>query len=64
MVTTSPGQGSCKHGSTEEDTSGDVGPPSNPGTSTYTHAGDAIASRTCVTGSGKISLVPHTTMSL
>ena len=60
MVTTSPGQGACKAGSTEEDTSGDVAG----GTSTYTHAGDVISSQTCVAGSGKISLVPGTTMSL
>ena len=55
--TTSPGQGACKAGSTEYDSTGTV----TGGTSTYTHAGDAFSSKDCVDGSGNITLLKGTT---
>jgi hypothetical protein len=56
VVTTSPGQGGCPKKWTEEDTTADV----SGGTSTYTHAGDAVTSHTCNKGSA-IKLVKGTT---
>jgi hypothetical protein len=58
--TTSPGQGGCKNGSTEYDTTGTV----TGGTSTYTHVNDTLTSRTCVTSKGKLSLVKGTVATL
>ena len=52
----SVGQGGCKTGSTERDVTGSV----TGGTSTYTHSGDYVYLRTCVSGSGAVSLVKGT----
>jgi hypothetical protein len=61
ITTTSPGQGACKTGSTEFDSTGTV----TGGTSTYTIVGDTLSSRTCVsTKTNKISLVKGTTLTL
>jgi len=50
----SPGQGSCKKGSKEEDATGSV----TGGTSTYTKAGNPVAIRACFTQQGgTLSLV-------
>ena len=57
---TSPGQGGCKKGSIENDYSGIV----TGGTSTFTTVGDTISARTCLSTSGKLSLVKGTTFSL
>jgi hypothetical protein len=59
-ATTSPGQGACVAGDTEEDVSGSV----TGGTSTYTAVGDTVAAQICVTPSGKLSLVKGTTFGL
>jgi len=57
-ATASPpaGQGGCKPGSTERDVTGSV----TGGTSTYTHSGDYVYLRLCLTGSGAVSLVKGT----
>jgi hypothetical protein len=34
------------------------------GTSTYTHSGDTVSARACVSASGSLSLVKKTTMNL
>jgi len=56
----SPGQGACAAGSTEEDISGNV----TGGTSTYTAVGDVVSAQICVSSSGKLSLVKGTTYSV
>ena len=56
----SPGQGACGSGQTEEDVSGSV----TGGTSTYTAVGDAVTAQICVTASGQLSLVKGTTFGL
>jgi hypothetical protein len=57
LTVTSPGQGGCKKGSTEEDAKGSV----TGGTSTYTHKGDVVSIRACFASStGKLSLVKGT----
>jgi hypothetical protein len=58
--TSSPGQGACPAGDTEEDVSGSV----SGGTSTYTATGDTVAAQLCVSPSGKLSLVKGTTFGL
>jgi hypothetical protein len=50
------GQGGCKQGSTERDVTGSV----TGGSSTYTHSGDYVYLRLCLTGSGAVSLVKGT----
>jgi len=57
-VTTSPGQGSCGAGQTEEDSSGTVTGSSSDAFDTSL-VGGTYSSRTCLKGS-KVSLVPHT----
>jgi len=57
---TSPGQGACAAGSTEEDVSGSV----SGGTSSYTAVGDTVSAQICVSSSGKLSLVKGTTFSI
>ncbi len=57
---TSPGQGRCKKGSTEEDATGTV----TGGTAAVTNAGDTFAADVCVTSSGALSLVKGTVASL
>ena len=52
----SAGQGGCKAGSTERDVTGSV----TGGTSMYTHSGDYVDLRLCVSGSGAVSLVKGT----
>lgn len=54
----SPGQGSCTAGSTEEDATGTVTAESKK--NKYTHVGDIVSIRVCVDGSGNITLVPNT----
>jgi hypothetical protein len=56
----SPGQGSCKKNSVEEDLYGSV----VGGTSTYTATGDPVSASVCVASSGKVSLVKGTTFAL
>jgi hypothetical protein len=58
-TTTSPGQGLCPKKWTEEDTTDTI----TGGTSTYTHAGDVVSSKTCNKGS-IIKLAPGTVASL
>ncbi len=55
---TSPGQGACALGSTEEDASGTV--ISQSVNNTYTEVGSAVSARVCVDASGNITLVPGT----
>jgi hypothetical protein len=58
---TSPGQGRCATGQTEEDATGSV----TGGTAVVTKAGDTFAADICLTNStGAIALVPGTTASL
>jgi hypothetical protein len=58
---TSPGQGRCASGSTEEDATGSV----TGGTAVVTKAGDTFAADVCLNNStGALSLVPGTTASL
>ena len=59
-VTFSQSGTSCPKGSSEYVISGSV----TGGTSTYTASGDAVSASVCVTGSGKFSLVKHTSMHL
>jgi hypothetical protein len=57
---TSPGQGACKAGSTEEDFTGTV-------TANTSHAkilNSTVSGKACVDASGNISLVKHTTLTL
>ena len=54
----SPGQGGCAAGSTEEDATGTV--TSRSKGNTYTPIGQVISLRVCVDGSGNITLVPGT----
>ncbi len=54
----SPGQGGCAAGSTEEDATGTVTKTSKG--NTYTPKGQVISLRVCVDGSGNITLVPGT----
>ncbi len=54
----SPGQGACAAGSTEEDATGTVTAQSKH--NKYTKVGDVVSLRVCVDGSGNISLVPNT----
>ncbi len=54
----SPGQGGCAAGSTEEDATGTVTSISKG--NTYTPIGQVISLRVCVDGSGNITLVPGT----
>ena len=61
LTVTSPGQGGCKKGSTEEDAKGTV----TGGTSTYTHSGDTVSIRACYASkTGKLSLVKGSTATL
>jgi hypothetical protein len=57
---TSPGQGGCKTGSTEEDFTGTV----TANTSKAKILGTTVSGRACISPSGGISLVKHTTLSL
>ena len=59
LTTTSPGQGKCPKGSTEEDSTGSV----TGGTATYTHVGDTVSSKTCLKGK-TLSLLKGTKMDL
>ncbi len=54
----SPGQGLCAAGSTEEDATGSVTSTSKG--NTYTPIGQPISLRVCVDGSGNITLAPGT----
>ena len=54
----SPGQGGCAAGSTEEDATGTI--TSRSKGNTYTRIGQVISLRVCVDGSGNITLVPGT----
>ncbi len=56
----SPGQGGCKKGSTEEDATGAV----TGGTATVTHAGDVVSGRVCLSSTGALTLVKGTTFTL
>jgi hypothetical protein len=56
----SPGQGSCKSGSTEYDFTGTVTADTSPAALT----GTTVSGRACISASGKISLVKHTTLTL
>jgi hypothetical protein len=57
----SPGQGACKRGSTEEDLSGTV----TGGTSTYTFASSPVSVRLCQDSeTGGVSLVKKTPVTL
>jgi hypothetical protein len=60
VSTTSPGQGGCPKGSTEYDATGSV----TGGTSTYTHVGDAVSSRLCLSAKFTFTLVKKTTAEL
>jgi hypothetical protein len=60
VAVSSPGQGSCGAGATEEDVSGTV----VGGTSLRTAAGDTAAWSVCVSAKGKVSLVPGTSAAL
>ena len=63
--TTSPGQGACAHGYTEEDSTGTVtAGTDHAGTYDSSLAGGTYTSRTCVNGAGKITLVKHTSFTL
>jgi uncharacterized protein (DUF2147 family) len=57
---TSPGQGGCKTGSTEEDFTGTV----TANTSKANILGTTVSGRACVNGAGGITLVKHTTLVL
>jgi hypothetical protein len=57
---TSPGQGRCASGSTEEDATGSV----TGGTAVVTKTGDTFAADVCISSAGAITLVPGTTASL
>jgi hypothetical protein len=57
---TSPGQGDCKAGSTQYNDSATV----TGGTSTYTQVGDPVSAALCVTGTGSVSLVKGTEVTL
>jgi hypothetical protein len=64
-TTTSPGQGACAHGYTEEDSTGTVtAGTDHAGTYDSSLAGGTYTSRTCVNGAGKITLVKHTSFTL
>jgi hypothetical protein len=54
----SPGQGACAAGSTEEDATGQVTAQSKK--NKYTHIGDIVSIRVCVDAAGNITLVPGT----
>ena len=60
VSTKSPGQGGCSTGSTEYDATGTV----TGGTSTYTHVGDVVSARLCLSASDTLTLVKKTTASL
>jgi hypothetical protein len=64
--TTSPGQGGCKHGYTEEDSTGSVTGGTDTGSNTYDSSliGGTYSSRTCVNNAGKITLVKGTKFTL
>lgn len=57
---TSPGQGRCASGSTEEDAVGTV----TGGTAVVTKVGDVFSADVCITAKGKITLVSGTKASL
>ena len=57
---TSPGQGRCVSGSTEEDATGSV----TGGTAVVTKTGDTFAADVCISSAGAISLVPGTDATL
>ena len=57
---TSPGQGACQKGSTEEDFTGTV----TANTSKANILGDTVSGSLCVDAAGNLSLVKHTTLTL
>ena len=57
---TSPGQGGCKTGSTEEDFTGTV----TANTSKANILGNTVSGRACANAAGNLSLVKHTTLTL
>jgi hypothetical protein len=57
---TSPGQGDCAKGSTEEDLTGTV----TANTSKADLLGTTVSAQACLDGSGNVSLVKHTTAKL
>jgi len=59
LTTTSPGQGACPKGSTEEISTGTV----TGGTATYTHVGDTVSSKVCLKGK-TLSLLKGTKLDL
>jgi hypothetical protein len=65
-ATTNPGQGACKKGYQEEDSTGSVTGGTDTGTNTYDSSlvGGTYSSRTCVNGKGKITLVKGTHFTL
>jgi hypothetical protein len=58
---TNRGQGGCALGSQEYDVAGSV---VKGGTATYTPVGDVVKGRACLSGTGSITLVPGTSLSL
>lgn len=61
LTVSSPGQGPCKKNTSEYIATGSV----TGGTSTYTHSGDAVSVKVCVSSkTGKISIAPGTTAAL
>ncbi|HEY7946261.1 MAG TPA: hypothetical protein VID75_01225 [Acidimicrobiales bacterium] len=57
---TSPGQGACATGSTEEDATGSV----TADTSGKVTVGSTVSAKACVTSTGSVSLVKHTVFAL
>ena len=60
VAVTSPGQGACAAGSTEEDFTGTV----TANTSKANILGTGVAGQACVSAAGSVSLVKHTTLTL
>ena len=61
LTLSSPGQGACATGSTEEDATGTV---SGGTAKKYTKKGDVVSVRACVDANGNVSLVPGTKVDL